>query len=60
MAASAIGIVDLYGNALNGGGSVYTVTGYTRLVGDAADTPFTAQRGDANQFIVGVGVGYTF
>ena len=25
-----------------------------------ADTPFTAQRGDANQFIVGLGMAYTF
>ena len=51
---------DLDGNFLNGGLSIYTVTGYTRLVGDAADTPFTDIRGDANQFIGGVGVAYTF
>ena len=30
------------------------------LLGDSADTPFTAQRGDANQFIVGLGMAYTF
>ncbi|MEM1194535.1 MAG: MipA/OmpV family protein [Pseudomonadota bacterium] len=52
--------VDLDGNALNGGLSVYTILGYSRLVGDAADTPFTTDRGDANQFIAGLGLAYTF
>ena len=51
---------DLDGNALNGGLSVYTIVGYSRLVGDAANTPFTADRGDPNQFIGGVGLAYTF
>lgn len=56
----AIGTVDLDGNALNGGFSIYAIGGYSRLVGDGADTPFTADRGSANQFLVGLGVGYTF
>ena len=51
---------DLDGNALNGGLSIYTILGYTRLVGDSADTPFTSERGDANQFFAGAGVAYTF
>jgi outer membrane scaffolding protein for murein synthesis (MipA/OmpV family) len=34
--------------------------GYSRLIGDAADTPFTAQRGDANQVLLGLGAAYTF
>lgn len=51
---------DLDGNLLNGGFNIYAVAGYTRLVGDAADTPFTAERGSANQFIGGLGIGYTF
>jgi outer membrane scaffolding protein for murein synthesis (MipA/OmpV family) len=51
---------DLSGNALDGGWSLYGVGGYSRLLGDAADTPFTSLRGDANQFILGLGVGYTF
>jgi len=51
---------DLDSNALNGGWSLYGVGGYSRLLGDAADTPFTATRGSANQFITGLGVGYTF
>ncbi len=51
---------DLDGNGLNGGLSVFTVLGYTRFVGDAADTPFTSLRGDADNFIGGAGVAYTF
>ena len=51
---------DLSGNALDGGWSVYGVGGYSRLLGDAADTPYTSLRGSPNQFITGLGVGYTF
>lgn len=60
VSALAILTVDLGGNLLDGGFNIYGVAGYTRLVGDAADTPFTADRGSANQFIGGLGVGYTF
>lgn len=56
----AILTVDLDNNLLNGGFNIYGVAGYSRLVGDAADTPFTAERGSASQFIGGIGVGYTF
>ena len=56
----AIGTLDLDGNALNGGFSIYAIGGYSRLMGDGADTPYTAIRGSADQFIAGVGVGYTF
>jgi outer membrane protein len=31
---------------------------YSRLLGDAADSPIVDDRGSANQFIAGVGVGY--
>jgi outer membrane scaffolding protein for murein synthesis (MipA/OmpV family) len=51
---------DLSGNALDGGWSIYGVGGYSRLLGDAADTPYTALRGSPNQFITGLGLGYTF
>ncbi len=57
---TAIVTFDLDGNALNGGLNIYGIGGYSRLVGDAADTPFTSVRGSADQFLVGVGVGYTF
>ncbi len=33
---------------------------YMRLLGDAADSPITSDRGDPNQFLGGVGVGYTW
>jgi outer membrane scaffolding protein for murein synthesis (MipA/OmpV family) len=51
---------DLDRNPLNGGWSLTGIGGYSRLIGDAADTPFTALRGDADQFIAGLGVAYTF
>ena len=51
---------DLDGNALNGGLSIYTLVNYSRLIGDSADTPFTSERGDPNQLLVGAGVAYTF
>jgi outer membrane scaffolding protein for murein synthesis (MipA/OmpV family) len=60
LGAVVIGTVDLNGNLLDGGFNIYSVAGYSRLVGDAAETPFTDQRGSANQFIGGIGVGYTF
>ena len=58
--AVAIVTVDLGGNLMDGGLNVYGVGGYSRLVGDAADTPFTSVRGSADQFIGGIGIGYTF
>lgn len=57
---NAIATVDLDGNVLNGGLNVFGVAGYSRLVGDAADTPFTSIRGSADQFLGGIGIGYTF
>jgi outer membrane scaffolding protein for murein synthesis (MipA/OmpV family) len=60
VSTSAILSFDLDSNPLNGGWNIYGIAGYSRLVNDAADTPYTAIRGDADQFIVGAGVGYTF
>ncbi len=57
---TAILAYDLDRNPLNGGWSLTGVGGYSRLVGDSADTPYTSVRGDANQFILGLGVAYTF
>ena len=33
---------------------------YSRLIGDAADTPIVARRGDADQFLFGIGVAYAW
>lgn len=57
---TAILSYDLDRNPLNGGWSLNGIGGYSRLIGDAADTPYTSVRGDANQFILGAGVAYTF
>jgi outer membrane scaffolding protein for murein synthesis (MipA/OmpV family) len=57
---TAILAYDLDRNTLNGGWSLTGVGGVSRLIGDSADTPYTRARGDANQFILGAGVAYTF
>lgn len=51
---------DLGGDFRDGGAAVFVAGGYTRLLGDAADTPFTSVRGSSDQFVGAVGVGYTF
>lgn len=51
---------DLDGDATNGGLAIAMVGGYSRLLGDFADTPFTSIRGDADQWMIGAGLGYTF
>ena len=43
--------IDLDGNFENGGAAVFVAGGYARLFGDAADTPFTSVRGDADAFL---------
>ena len=52
--------VDLNGDVTDGGLALVGIGGYSRLLGDAADTPFTSIRGDADQFLVAIGLGYTF
>ncbi|WP_086607206.1 MipA/OmpV family protein [Erythrobacter donghaensis] len=56
----AILTYDLDGKPLNGGWAITGIGGMSRLLGDAADTPYTATRGDPNQFILGLGLAYTF
>lgn len=51
---------DLDGDLTNGGLSIVVVGGYSRMLGDARRTPFTSIRGDADQWLVGAGVAYTF
>ncbi|WP_338243225.1 MipA/OmpV family protein [Aurantiacibacter hainanensis] len=52
--------IDLDGNIANGGLGLVVIGGYSRVLGDAADTPFTTIRGSKDQFLAGVGIGYTF
>ena len=51
---------DLDGDLQNGGLAIVAVGGYSRLVGDAEDTPYTSIRGSADQFFGALGIGYTF
>jgi len=55
-----IGGIDLDGDLLNGGFAIILGAGYSRMLGDAKDSPFTAERGSPNQWLGAVGVGYTF
>ena len=51
---------DLSGDVRDGGLALVGIGGWSKLVGDAADTPFTSLRGDNDQFFAALGVGYTF
>ncbi|GMN13859.1 MipA/OmpV family protein [Altererythrobacter sp. MTPC7] len=57
---NALVAVDLNGDITDGGLSLVAIGGYSRLMGDAKDTPFTSVVGSADQFLVGAGIGYTF
>jgi len=57
---TAFGVIDLDGNALNGGWSAIVLGGYSRLLGDAKRSPVTSIRGSADQWFGSIGVGYTF
>ncbi|MBC7140289.1 MAG: MipA/OmpV family protein [Defluviimonas sp.] len=52
--------IDFNGDLTDGGLAMFLVGGYSRLLGDAKDTPFTAIRGSADQWIGGAGLAYTF
>ena len=52
--------VDFDGDLTNGGLAGFLLGGYSRVVGDAADTPFTSIRGSESQWLIGAGLGYTF
>ena len=55
-----LGVFDLDGDVTNGGLALIALGGYSRMLGDAKRTPFTSIRGDADQWMGAVGVGYTF
>jgi outer membrane protein len=60
LATSALLGFDLSGNALDGGWGVFLLGSYSRMQGDAADSPVVRIRGDADQFFGGAGLTYTF
>jgi outer membrane scaffolding protein for murein synthesis (MipA/OmpV family) len=51
---------DLDGNLENGGLALVVAGGYSRMLGDARRSPVTSIRGDADQWLGAIGVGYTF
>jgi len=51
---------DLSGDFRDGGLIVGGALGYRRMLGDAADTPYTSLRGDADQFTGIFGLAYVF
>lgn len=51
---------DLSGDFRDGGVIMGGAIGYRRMLGDAADTPFTSLRGDADQLTAIFGVAYVF
>ena len=52
--------VDLDGNLANGGLALIAMGGYSRMLGDGKRTPFPSIRGDADQWMGALGIGYTF
>ena len=57
---AAVGGIDLDGDLLNGGFAIVVGGGYSRMLGDAKDTPLTSVRGSPNQWFGAIGIGYTF
>lgn len=51
---------DLDNDLRNGGLALFLIGGYSRLQGDAKRTPFTADRGSADQWLAAGGLAYTF
>ncbi len=58
--ATLLVAVDLDGDVTNGGLGLVTILGYSRLLGDAANTPFTTVRGSRDQLLGMLGLAYTF
>ena len=52
--------IDLNGNLADGGLALVVLGGYSRMLGDAKQTPFTSIRGDADQWMGALGIVYTF
>lgn len=58
--ANLLGGFDFDGDLTNGGLAGFVIGGYSRMQGDGARTPFTALRGEPDQWFIAAGVGYTF
>lgn len=51
---------DISGDMSDGGFALFVGGSYSRMLNDAKDTPYTSLRGNANQWLGGAGVAYTF
>lgn len=51
---------DLNANVLDGGFALFVLGTYGKLLNDAKRNPWTAIRGDDDQWLLGAGLGYTF
>lgn len=60
VSAGLLTAFDLDGDLTNGGFSLFAGAGYSRLLGNFKRAPVVAIRGDADQFLGAVGIGYTF
>ncbi len=60
IAANLLLGIDLDGDLANGGLALVALGGYSRMLGDGKRTPFTSIRGDADQWMGALGIGYTF
>ncbi len=55
-----VGVTAIYTHGFTELWSVTTILGASRLVGDYADSPLVAQRGDENQYFAGLALGRRF
>ncbi|XBQ17117.1 MAG: MipA/OmpV family protein [Oceanicaulis sp.] len=55
-----VGITGIYDYGFGDNWSVTTVLGWSRLVGDYADSPIVAVRGDEDQYFLGLALGRRF
>lgn len=58
--ANVLVAVDLNGDVTDGGLAIIGLGGYSRLLEDAKRSPFTSIRGDPDQWLGALGIGYTF
>lgn len=58
--ATLIAGYSLGGDLRKGGFTLVGVAGYTKLLNDAANNPYTAIRGNPSQFVGGAGIAFTF
>ncbi len=56
--AAGVNLLSRY--KINDHWMLHGITGYSRILGDAADSPLVKMRGSANQFLAGIGVLYHF